>query len=183
MSSIAKTLLTADELEKWPDDDSVRIELDEGELIEMAPASEEHGGIENEIGSILRNFVKEQKLGKVYSSSAGFKLKPDTMRAPDVSFVRESRRSEVKSRGFGKGAPDLVVEIFSLSDSVRQLKRKIKQYFDAGTHTVWIVYPESREVNVIDASGADRVLGTGESIDCPELLPGFSVKIDEFFES
>ncbi len=182
MSSSAKTLLTADELEKWPDDDSVRYELDEGELIEMAPASEEHGGIENEIGSILRNFVKEHKLGKVYGSSGGFKLKPDTMRAPDVAFVRRDRVESVKSRGFAKGPPDLAVEILSPSDSVRQLKRKVKQYLAAGTHTVWIVYPESREVNVIEALGADRVLGKGEMLECPALLPGFSVKIDEFFD-
>ncbi len=41
-----KVLLTADELERMPDDDSVQIELDEGELITMAPASEEHGHLE-----------------------------------------------------------------------------------------------------------------------------------------
>jgi Uma2 family endonuclease len=182
MSSTAKTLLTADELEKWPDDDSVRYELDEGELIEMAPASEEHGGIELEIGRILGNFVKQHKLGKMYASSAGFKLKPDTMRAPDVSFVLAARREEIRSKGFAKGAPDLAIEIFSPSDTIRQLKRKVKQYFEAGTHTVWVVYPESREVNVLEASGADRVLVAGEMIDCPALLPGLSVKIDEFFE-
>jgi Uma2 family endonuclease len=182
MSSSAKTLLTADELWKMPDDDSVRHELDEGELIEMPPASEEHGGIESEIVAILRNFVKEHQLGKVYGSSAGYRLRADTVREPDASFVRESRREEIKSRGFAKGAPDLAVEILSPSDSVRQLKRKVKQYFDAGTRTVWVVYPESREVNVLDASGEDRVLGTGEMLECPELLPGVSVKIDEFFD-
>jgi Uma2 family endonuclease len=52
-----KTLLTADELERLPDDDSVQIELDEGELITMPPAGEEHGHIELGIGSDLRVFV------------------------------------------------------------------------------------------------------------------------------
>ena len=36
----AKTLLTADELEQMPDDDSVQIELDEGEIIRMPPAGD-----------------------------------------------------------------------------------------------------------------------------------------------
>jgi Uma2 family endonuclease len=38
-----KTLITADELEQMPGDDSVQIELDEGELITMPPAGGEHG--------------------------------------------------------------------------------------------------------------------------------------------
>src|SRR6185437_2770560 len=145
-----KTLLTADELEQMPDDDSVRTELDEGELITMLPAGEDHGYFGNEIGAILRNFVKKHRLGRVYAADTGFRLRDDTVRAPDVAFVRQERLDDLKSKGFGKGAPDLAVEIFSPSDSVPQLMRKVKQYFAAGTHTVWIVYPERREIHVLD---------------------------------
>jgi Uma2 family endonuclease len=177
-----KTLLTAEELEQLPDDDSVRTELDEGELITMPPASEEHGGLEAEISGILREFVKRHRLGKVYCSSAGFRLKEDTMRAPDVSFVRSARVASVKSKGFAKGAPDLAIEIFSPSDNVRQLMRKVKQYFAAGTHTVWIVYPDREEVQILEATGTDRLLQGDDPIEAPEPLPGFSVPISEFFE-
>ena len=41
-----KTLITADELERMPDDDSVRVELDEGEVIRIPPASETTGIVE-----------------------------------------------------------------------------------------------------------------------------------------
>jgi Uma2 family endonuclease len=177
-----KTLLTAEELGQLPDDDSVRTELDEGELITMPPASEEHGGLEAEISGILREFVKRHRLGKVYCSSAGFRLKEDTMRAPDVSFVRSARVASVKSKGFAKGAPDLAIEIFSPSDNVRQLMRKVKQYFAAGTHTVWIVYPDREEVQILEATGTDRLLQGDDPIEAPEPLPGFSVPISEFFE-
>ena len=177
-----KALLTAAELEQMPDDDSVRTELDEGELITMAPASEEHGGLESEINWILRDFVKRHRLGKVYGSSAGFRLKDDTVREPDVSFVRSARLDSIKSKGFAKGAPDLAVEIFSPSDSVRQLMRKVKQYFAAGTHTVWIVYPESQEMQILESTGADRLLQGGDPVEAPDLLPGFSVPLRQFFE-
>lgn len=60
--------------------------------------------------------------------------------------------------------------------------RKVKQYFAAGCHTVWIVYPDRREVNVLESSGADRLLRVGDLIEAPELLPGFSVPVGEFFE-
>jgi Uma2 family endonuclease len=177
-----KTLLTADELEQMPDDDSVQIELDEGELITMPPAGEEHGNIEIEIGSELRNYVKKHKLGRVYSGDTGFRLSRDTVRAPDVAFVRKERVESIRSQGFAKGAPDLAVEIFSPSDSVRQLKRKVKQYLAAGCHTVWVFYPKRKAVDVYEAPGAIRTLGEDEMLEAPELLPGFSVKVADLFE-
>lgn len=178
----AKTLLTADELERMPDDDSLQIELDEGELITMPPAGEDHGNCEVEIASILRNHVKQNKLGRVYAGDTGFRLNHGTVRSPDVAFVRQERLESIKSRGFAKGAPDLAVEIFSTSDSVPQLMRKVKQYFAAGCHTVWIVYPERQEVHVLEATGADCLLILGDVLTAPELLPGFSVPVDELFE-
>jgi len=176
-----KTLMTAAELERMPDDDSVRTELDEGELITMPPAAGDHGYYEIEIAVLLRNFVRKHRLGRVYVGETGFRLNATTVRAPDVAFVRAERVAKMRQQGFLEGAPDLAVEIFSPSDSVRQLMRKVKQYFAAGTHTVWIAYPEDRAINVLEASGADRLLKGDEVVEAPELLPGFSARVPEFF--
>jgi len=78
-------------------------------------------------------------------------------------------------------APDLAVEVFSPSDSPAQLMRKIKQYLAAGAHTIWVVYPEQKQVHVIEAAGADRILDAADTLDCPELLPGFSVPVESLF--
>ena len=176
-----KTLLTADELELMPDDDSVRTELDEGELITMPPTALDHGYHETEFARILSAYVKKHRLGRVYCGDSGFRLSHDTVRAPDVAFVRQERIAAL-GKGFAKGAPDLAVEIFSPSDSVPQLMRKVKQYFAAGCHTVWIVYPETREIHVLELGGSDRLLRAEDLIEAPELLPGFSVPVAEFFE-
>ncbi|HEV2689306.1 MAG TPA: Uma2 family endonuclease [Bryobacteraceae bacterium] len=176
-----KTLITAAELEQMPDDDSVRIELDEGELLTMPPAGLDHGDFESNIVILLGAYVKKHRLGGIYTGDTGFRLRDDTVRCPDVSFVRRERVPAIRRRGFGDGAPDLAVEIFSPSDSVRQLMRKVKQYFAAGCHTVWVVYPEQREINVLEASGADRLLKADDVIEAPELLPGFSARVGEFF--
>jgi Uma2 family endonuclease len=131
---------------------------------------------------LLGNYVKKDRRGKALLGNAGFRLRDDTVRGPDLAFIRRERIELVGRRGWGKGAPDLAVEIFSPSDSVRQLMRKVKQYFAAGCHTVWIVYPEQREVNVLEASGADRLLRGDDLLEAPELLPGFSVPVAELFE-
>ena len=51
-----RTLITAEDLARMPEPegDSVRWELDEGELITMPPAGEEHGFCGSNIGGILR---------------------------------------------------------------------------------------------------------------------------------
>ncbi len=99
-----------------------------------------------------------------------------------MAFIRKERVPAVCGPGWVKGAPDLAVEIFSPEDSVRQLMRKVKQYFAAGCHTVWIVYPETQEVQALEATGSDRLLTGDDTLEAPELLPGFSVQISEFFE-
>ena len=62
------------------------------------------------------------------------------------------------------------------------LLMKVSQFFEAGTHTVWAVYPEREEVHVFEANGAIRVLTTDQILDAPELLPGFSVPVSALFE-
>jgi Uma2 family endonuclease len=176
-----KTLLTAKDLELMPDDDSVQIELDEGELITMPPAGEEHGYLEGRLYRALANFVEERSLGRVYTGDTGFRLADHTVRSPDVAFVRQDRVAALRSTGFAKGAPDLAVEILSPSNTVRQLMRKVRQYFAAGCHTVWIVDLERKEIEVFEASGADRTLRAGDRLEIPDLLPGFSVGVADLF--
>jgi Uma2 family endonuclease len=178
---ITKTLLTADDLARMPDDASVQIELDEGQLITMPLAGFEHGERENQIMFLLAQHVRKNKLGKVVSGDTGFRLNDRTVLAPDVAFVRRERVESVRSKSFAKGAPDLAVEIFSPSDGIRQSTRKVKQYLAAGCHTVWVVYPKRQEVKVFEASGAERTLHSGDLLEAPDLLPGFSVKVAELF--
>jgi Uma2 family endonuclease len=88
-----KPLLTADDLARMPepDDNDVRMELDEGELITMPPAGEEHGFCGHNIDVLLGIHVKKYKLGRVYTCDTGLRLTNLTVRAPDVAFVRKER--------------------------------------------------------------------------------------------
>lgn len=175
----AKTLLNVQDFERLPDD-GLRHELDEGELISMPPASDEHGDVGAEIVTLLRTFAKKHSLGRVYTLDTGFILGEDTVRAPDVAFVRKERAA--LRRAFFEGAPDLAVEVFSPSDSVPQLMRKVQQYLRAGSHTVWVVYPETKQVHVFEAAKEDRILDANDILEAPELLPGFSVRVEALFE-
>ena len=81
-----------------------------------------------------------------------------------------------------EGAPDLAIEVLSPSDTAEAMRCKMKQYFAAGARAVWLVYPESREVEVWEsASGQARVQGEKDTLTQDSLLPGFSLAVNAIF--
>ena len=109
-----KTLWTAEMLEQLPDD-SFRYELDDGELIKMSPGNLTHAQVAAKIISRLGPFVEENDLGAFLALDPGFVLSrdPDTLRAPDVAFVRKERLAGLPQTGFPEIAPDLAIEVIS----------------------------------------------------------------------
>ena len=176
------TVMTAQDLLRMPDD-GMRHELVNGELITMAPAGEEHGDLSMAIGSVLRQYVRERGLGKVYSADTGFVLThdPDTVRAPDASFVRAERVRRRKD--FIDGAPDLAIEVISPSDTYSEVDEKVREYLGAGTEMVIVVDPRKRTATVHMRAGSTQHLSIDDSLDGGEVVPGWRLPLREIFES
>jgi Uma2 family endonuclease len=181
-----KTLMTVEQLaELSGEHDRYKLaELDEGELVEMAAATARHTLQVMRLAELMLPFVRQRSLGKIYGPDGGFILArdPDILVCPDVAFVRQSRVPPGNPDDFFPGAPDLAVEIFSKTDTVPRLMRKVRQYFRHGAHTVWILYPAKIQIQVLESSGNDRLLSGDDVLESPELLPGFSVSVKEVFE-
>ncbi len=174
-----RTLMTAAEFERLPDDGNQH-ELDEGELIVMPPPMLRHGQIQALLAHLLRGFVAERKLGLV-ATECGFRLSDETVRGPDVVFLRQERLSLLDFHHYSTAPPDLVVEILSPDVNARQFNRRIGQYLTSGVHTLWVLDPDSETVNIYQKGGV-RMLGPDDTIDAPELLPGFSALVRSLFE-
>jgi Uma2 family endonuclease len=164
-------------------EDGLRHEIDAGELLVMTRPNSRHGAIQINIGGILREFVKRNRLGRVYSES-GFILSrnPEILRGPDVAFVRNERLHEIPETGWGELGPDLVVEIVSPSDTALQMDRKVHQYLAAGTRAIWLVYPETQSVHIFEPQGVARVIESDGFASSPGALPGFELPVREIFE-
>jgi len=177
--------MNADELAEFPDD-GFQYELDDGELIMMAPAGEEHGRIEGDVLGLLYLEVKKLRLGQLYSCNTGFVLRedPDTLRSPDVSFVCKERLPlPVTSKGFIRGAPDLAVEVRSPSQSPADLNRKTQQYLENGADTVWVVFPREKKALVRDSSGSEKTITLDGFLEAPRVLPGVRIALREVFQA
>jgi Uma2 family endonuclease len=173
-----KTLLTVEDFLRRSEARDVRYELVEGELITVSPTMPEHNEVRDTLLVALRNFLAGRGLGRVLSEQA-FHLFGDTVRIPDIAFVRAGR--SIEPRQLPEGAPDLVVEVISPSNTPGELYRRISDYFAAGCKRVWLVDPKDWDVYVHGLTGVVRRSGD-EALEDPELLPGFSIKVSSLFE-
>ncbi|TFV63049.1 Uma2 family endonuclease [Geodermatophilus sp. DF01-2] len=174
-------LMTAEQLFELPDD-GMRHELVEGVLHTVAPAGAEHGWVGARLLVRIGAFLDTRDLGAVFTAETGFRLRrdPDTVRAPDVAFVRADRVAEARVPGFPSLAPDLVAEVVSPNDRASEVVGKALAWLDAGVSAVWVVDPENRTVTVYRHDGV-RVLRGSDTLQDEEVLPGFTLPLGELW--
>ena len=184
MTAIAteKKLVTAGEFSvmTWLD---CHAELVSGVVVTRAFRSAEDGSVTMEIAARLHKAAKVY--GRLVAAGTGFVLgrDPDTVRAPDVSFVSQARNGGAKlPRGFCPFAPDLAVEVASPNDRPDEIASKTREWLRAGTQQVWMVYPGARQVHRFRADGSAQVLQESDSLDGESVVPGFSCVVAELFE-
>ncbi len=176
----ASRLITAEELERFPEDDH-RYELVEGRVIRMTPVGYLHGRVVVRFGSLLERHVRAADLGDVLTE-VGFKLtsNPDTVRAPDIAFVRRERIPASPPRGFWRGAADLAVEVLSPEDTPAEIRRKLTEYLARGTSVVLVIDPDNERVTV-SRQGAAATLSGDDVLDLDDVVPGFRCTVREIF--
>ena len=176
-------LRTAEELLAMPDD-GFRYELLRGELIKMPPAGHMSSFYEMRVGIKLSAFIDENKLGRTYSSNGGFRLasNPDTVLAPDASFVRQERVDAVgDGDGYFPGAPDLAIEVISPSDRYTEVEAKVEEWLNAGTLMVVVVNPRNRTVRVYRSLTDSILLTEANTLDGGDVVPGWRLPVSDIF--
>lgn len=135
------------------------------------------------IGTLLNQFVRPRKLGKVFGSDGMLRLEPGQVRIPDVSFVSKQRFAgrTVTPSAFWELGCDLAIEVISPSNTHREMERKVDDYFRAGVQLVWLVYPDTRQVAVYTSATQLTTIDQTGVLEGGSLLPGFSIPLTELF--
>ena len=174
----AGALLTADELlhVRIP---NKRFELVKGVLLVREPPGGRHGRIALNVAVELASHVRAHDLGVVYAAETGFTLAhdPDTVRAPDVAFVRRERLPTPEPIGYPDLAPDLVVEVLSPGDRAGDLMARIADWLSAGARLVGVIDPDRRAARVYRHNGSEEILTADQSFDGEDVVPGFSCRL------
>ncbi len=176
-----KQVWTADDLLALVDEN--RYELVRGELIVMPPVGARHGRFASRLGGSLGNYIEDHKLGESYILT-GFELEaePLTIRAPDVSFVRQEHiPPEGEPEGFWTFAPDLAVVIISPSETAETIHEKVADYLRTGTRLIWLIYPNSQTVMEYHPPMEARRLTIEDDLDGGDVVPGFRYPLKRLF--
>ena len=161
---------------------NLKMELVKGEIIVMSPSGLESDEVAAEIVAQLRNWVRPRRLGRVIASSGGFRLpNPDgDIRAPDASFIL-ARRLPRPTEDYGNFVPDLMFEVKSKRDSLNKLREKIQEFLNLGTRVGVLVDPRTRTLEVYRPNTEMLVLGDGDILTAPEVLPGWELVVAEIW--
>lgn len=165
-----------------------QIELREGKIIIMSPSDSVSGEIGARFIRLLGAWLDTHNIGRVLDSSTGFRMPNGDLLSPDVSFVSRERLKQ-NPRTYLSVIPQLVVEIKSSRDRIRELEGKIALFLSQGVQVGILIDPDTHTLRVYRSEGLSKnadsgepilqvtTLQDGDTLTTPELFPGLEIPI------
>lgn len=168
-----------------------RLELIKGYIYEMSPApSRRHQDIVWNLNVMIGNYIKGHPC-KAYSAPFDVRLpvrdrksnqEITTVLQPDICVICDL--SKLDDKGC-LGAPDLVIEVLSPGNSLREIDQKFNVYEESGVREYWVIYPEYSHVNIFLLDESGRFVGqhpknNGELL-CSAVFPELVINLSEVF--
>ncbi|NEN91083.1 MAG: Uma2 family endonuclease [Okeania sp. SIO3H1] len=69
--------------------------------------------------------------------------------------------------------PDFLIELMSLSDSLSDTIKKMKEYLENGMRLGWLINPKNQQVEIYRAGKEVEILDSPETLSGEDVLPGF----------
>jgi len=172
--------MTFAEFEKLPEDDGpVYHELRHGELVSVAIPRLKHTGTRFRT---RRQLEAQAPAGSFVESDFPFCPLPEyEYRIADVAYVSRERWEQADPEGQFRGAPDLVVEVVSPSNTTAEMLEKEKICLENGAKEFWLVDAPRRQVKVSTPDGRTITYKSGASIPLPLFGEGKSIAVDAIF--
>ena len=144
------------------EDLAAKIELTEWGEILMSPVGKSRGLAAARIAEVVRQALGGRVMVEVGVATA------IGVRAPDVAWCSDTFLSAHPEESPLSSAPELSIQIVSASNALPKLRDKAAAYVEAGAIEAWIVFPQSRRIEIYDSSGPRD--GTAFPIDVTALL-------------
>ncbi len=132
--------------------------------------------VQNGLGDILGRAAPDA--GEAYVA-LGFRALPDgEYRRADGAWVSKARWAEQDQEGYFQGAPDIVIEVLSPSNTMAEMLDKEKLCLENGSREFWMVDIDRRQVKVSTPYGHTITYRSGQEIP---LLFGGRLAVDAIF--
>ncbi len=179
MAAISTQLMTVEEFRSLPEDSgSVYHELRHGEIVPVTRPKYKHRMIQRRIRQLLEQFAPPD--GVVDTEVAFRPLVEHELRVADVAYLCAERARTVDPEDDIRGAPDIVIEVLSPSNTASEMFEKEKLCLDNGASEFWVVDPERRQVKISTPGGHTIAYQAGQEIPL-RLFGEASILVDRIF--
>jgi len=150
----------------------------------MAAPSLRHQAILGELYTQFKNYLRGKPC-KVYPAPVDVRLfykeneSDDTVVQPDIVVICDEKKRGTEGC---RGAPELVIEILSPSNTVAEMERKLLLYLKAGVNEYWVVSPENKSVVVYNFKDKGIYGYKDNEIVPVATLPGLNILLEQVFE-
>lgn len=139
-----------------------KIELNEYGQVVMNPVKINHSFYQGEITYLMRSLRQD---GRTLTECA-IKTRKGT-KCADVAWVSIDLFETIQNKTETEIAPEVCVEVVSMSNSQKEMKQKRKLYFEQGAKEVWTC-DEYGKVNFFDGEG---------QLEKSKMFPDFPVSV------
>ena len=172
---------------EWELDEGERFELMNGEAYAMSAPSTIHQIVSRELFGQFYNYLKDKPCQAFY---APYDVRlfyekdesDDTVLQPDLVVVCDPEK--LGKEGY-HGAPNLVIEILSPSNSVIEMYSKLELYESAGVPEYWVIDPQKKVVKVfrLNKDRYESILLEADDTLESTMFPGFVIPLETLFAS
>jgi Uma2 family endonuclease len=175
--STTAALVTVEEFLRLLDPKSGHYELHHGEVVLMPPPKWGHEEIQERVRQMFKRVVGDRGTVRMEMS---FQPAPEyeVWRA-DVGVVLKERVEHTRRDEYLQGAPDLVVEVLSPSNTAQQISDKMHVCLEHGCSSFWVINDQQKEVEVTDKDYVTRRFNAQDSITSDIL--GGTIQVNEIF--
>lgn len=175
------TKLTLEEFLALPEGD-VNYEFVDGQAIPKVSPKYFHSTLQTALLLLIRAWCKGK--GRVGAEWAILLKRQgkDWAPLPDVTYISYERLPKSWKRNEACPAlPELVIEIISPDQTMKEFEDKAKDYFAAGVSRVWVVDPEAISIRVFFPDGLSQIY-TDTTPIVDRLLTGLELSTIQVFK-
>ena len=161
-------------------DDERELELFEGEVLEVTFPIWKHAAIQERLVDLLRPLAANKGIVRSEVAYQIARVLRPVKRRADVAYVSADRSRAAHESGILDGAPDLVIEVLSPSNSAGRMYRLEWLCMNNGCEEFWTVDLETQSIRVVGRS-ATNVYQCGDSIPLT-IFEADSLPVGRVFE-
>lgn len=173
-------LMTVEQFQELPlDRGPVMHELHHGEVVTLTRPKAKHYKLQTRLADLLR--PRAGHLGFV-GIEVPFRAVPQfDLRAADVAFVTKGRWDAMDPEDNLRGAPELVIEVKSPSNTWAELRERASLCLANGCQDFWIVDEKARTITAIDPDGKAVKYSAADCVALP-LFGGDGLRVSDVFK-